>query len=126
MVEAAYLIKKNGLLELSFEPFIQHAITVERDFMRKYAVYEDLRERGLTVKTGFKFGSHFRVYKAPQQKHSLDLIQVLPEEYVFPMPELARTVRLAHGVKKRMIFALPKKSGEGSHIRYVDIGRMKL
>ena len=128
LVEAAYLIKK-GLLELSlrFEQFIEHAAHIESEFMAKYAVYEDLREKGLILKTGFKFGSHFRVYKATNQKHSLNLIHALPEEHVFSMPELARAVRLAHGVKKRMIFSFKEKVGEESYIiRYVDIGRMKL
>lgn len=121
LVEAAYLIKK-GLLELSFELFVKHAATIESDFVDKYAVYEDLRDKSLILKTGFKFGSHFRVYKATNQKHSRDLIQVLPEEHVFSMPELARAIRLAHGVKKRMIFSFK----EGEEIRYIDIGRMKL
>ncbi len=125
LVEAAYLIKK-GLLELNFEQFVEHAATIESDFMGKYAVYEDLREKGLILKTGFKFGSHFRVYKATNQKHSRDLIHVLPEEHVFSMPELARAVRLAHGVKKRMIFSFKEQVGTESRIRYVDIGRMKL
>ncbi len=126
LVEAAYLMKK-GLLEMSFEQFIEHASSIESDFMDKYVVYEDLRERGLIVKTGFKFGSHFRVYKAINQKHSSYLIHVLPEEHVFSMHELSRAVRLAHGVKKRMIFAQTfKKSLIDQKIRYVDIGRMKL
>ena len=124
-VEAAYLIKR-GLLAIDLEQFIDYAASVERDFMAKYAVYEDLREKGLTVKTGFKFGSHFRVYKALDQKHSLDLIHVLPREHVFSLPELARAVRLAHGVKKRMVFSFKAAAGEESRIRYVDIGRMKL
>ena len=121
MVEAAYLLKK-GLLELSSELFVEHATAMESDFMDKYAVYEDLRDKGQVLKTGFKFGSHFRVYKALNQKHSLDLVHVLPEEHVFSMPELARAIRLAHGVKKRMIFSFTV----GEEIRYVDIGRMKL
>jgi len=78
------------------------------------------------VKTGFKFGSHFRVYTARQQKHSSYLIHVLPEEHVFSIPELSRAVRLAHGVKKRMIFAFRQKAGEERVIRYIDVGRMKL
>ncbi|MDI6810782.1 MAG: tRNA-intron lyase [archaeon] len=138
LVEAAYLIKR-GLLEMSFEQFIEYATSIESDFLAKYAVYADLMEKGLIVKTGFKFGSHFRVYKAMNLKHSSDLIHVLPAEHVFSMPELARAVRLAHGVKKRMIFvyqSLTKnlnKAVARQHlgtvdqpIRYVDIGRMKL
>ncbi|MGB7533154.1 MAG: tRNA-intron lyase [Halobacteriota archaeon] len=151
LVEAAYLMKK-GLLEIevreqksdlekepslkpqtsnlkpvNFERFVEYANAIEPDFMDKYAVYEDLREKGLVVKTGFKFGSHFRVYKIKQQKHSSYLIHVLPEEHVFSMQELSRAVRLAHGVKKRMIFAQIQTLGKfEKKIRYVDIGRMKL
>ncbi len=125
LVEAAYLIK-NELLELSFEHFIEHAASIESDFMAKYKVYENLREKGLIVKTGFKFGSHFRVYKAADQKHSLDLIHVLPEEHIFAMSELARAVRLAHGVKKRMVFSFKEDVGVESRINYIDVGRMKL
>jgi tRNA-intron endonuclease len=126
-VEAAYLMKR-GMLDLDRDlgAFVEDAASVESNFKAKYAVYEDLREKGLTVKTGFKFGSHFRVYKALDQKHSLYLIHVLPHEHVFSMPELARAVRLAHGVKKRMVFAFIVGAGEESRIRYVDIGRMKL
>lgn len=126
LVEAAYLIKKR-LLAMDFEQFIAHATAIESDFMGKYAVYEDLKEKGLILKTGFKFGSHFRVYNEANQKHSLDLIHVLPIEHVFAMPELARAVRLAHGVKKRMIFSFfDGEVGEESQIKYVYIGRMKL
>ena len=138
LVESAYLIKR-GLLEMKFEQFIEYATSMEHDFVNKYAVYKDLMEKGLVVKTGFKFGSHFRVYKALNLKHSSDLIHVLPREHVFSMSELARAVRLAHGVKKRMIFAyqpLPKKLNKAvtrqplgavdQPIRYADIGRMKL
>ena len=117
LVEAAYLMKK-GLLEIE--------VRGQESDLDKYVIYEDLREKGLVVKTGFKFGSHFRVYKTKQQKHSSYLIHVLPEEHVFSMQELSRAVRLAHGVKKRMIFSFKEKAGAESIIRYVDIGRMKL
>jgi len=141
LVEAAYVIKK-GLLAMNFKHFTEYATSVEGDFLAKYAVYEDLREKGLIIKTGFKFGSHFRLYKMINKKHSTDLIQVLPGGYIFSMPELARAVRLAHGVKKRMIFVYQtsektanKPAAHASHppsgtgaplFRYVDIGRMKL
>jgi tRNA-intron endonuclease len=132
-LEAAFLLRK-GMLELEvapqlstlnsqpFERFLEYASTIETDFRAKYAVYADLMEKGQMVKTGFKFGSHFRVYKAMQLKHSLYLVHVLSEEHVFTLPELSRAVRLAHGVRKRMIFAFAIAEG----IRYVDVGRMKL
>ncbi len=142
LVESAYLMKRDmleiaknaeplkpqtsNLKPLNFEQFIDYVNSIESDFMDKYGVYEDLRGKGLTVKTGFKFGSHFRVYTGRQQKHSSYLIHVLPEEHVFSIPELSRAVRLAHGVKKRMIFAFRQKAGEERVIRYIDVGRMKL
>lgn len=140
LVEAAYLMTHNQLdIELAnndyatMEEFVEYASTIEREFFDKYTVYADLRGRGLMLKTGFKFGSHFRGYKAVQQKHSLYLIHVLPRDFVFSMPGLSRAVRLAHGVKKRMIFAFkcntqasPAEREDEHRIKYVDIGRMKL
>ena len=121
LVEAAYLIEK-GVLAADSEQFGAHAATVDREFPSKYAIYADLRDRGLVPKTGYKFGSHFRVYRGAQQTHSTELIHVLPETHVFSLPALARAVRLAHGVKKRMIFAFI----EGNRRRYVAVGRKKL
>jgi tRNA splicing endonuclease len=37
------------------------------------------------------------------------------------LPEMSRAVRLAHGVRKRMIFAYSGKNG----LEYLDIGRAK-
>ena len=121
LVEAAYLIEK-GVLAADSEQFGAHAALVDREFPSKYAIYVDLRDRGLVPKTGYKFGSHFRVYRGAQQTHSTELIHVLPETHVFSLPALARAVRLAHGVKKRMIFAFI----EGNRRRYVAVGRKKL
>jgi tRNA-intron endonuclease len=122
MLEMEVAPQLSTLNSQPFERFIEYASTIETDFRAKYAVYADLMEKGQMVKTGFKFGSHFRVYKAMQLKHSLYLVHVLSEEHVFPLPELSRAVRLAHGVRKRMIFAFTIAEG----IRYVDVGRMKL
>ena len=70
LIESCYLLKK-GILEienrnkelLDFDSFSKSASNIESNFMIKYAVYEKLRNDGLVPKTGFKFGTHFRVYK---------------------------------------------------------------
>ena len=70
LVESAYLLEK-GLIELvtrsggpiELQGFMAKARQIENEFDLKYSVYRDLRERKLVVKTGFKFGTHFRVYK---------------------------------------------------------------
>jgi len=130
-VESAYLLEK-GLIQLvdrTGEPlnlpdFLARARLIESDFDLKYQVYRDLRERKLVVKTGFKFGTHFRVYKNVEglQKvpHSEYLVHTVPQDHVFLPPVLSRAVRLAHSVRKQMIFAYP-----GDGVRYLEIGRLK-
>jgi tRNA-intron endonuclease len=96
----------------------------EEDFLRRYSVYKDLRERGFVVKTGFKFGSHFRVYergKFSKEAHSAFLVHVMPEDAVMSFPELSRAVRLTQSVKKRMLFAVVDHEGD---ITYYQIDRI--
>ncbi|MFQ5800156.1 MAG: tRNA-intron lyase [Candidatus Hydrothermarchaeales archaeon] len=96
----------------------------EEDFFRRYEVYKDLRQRGYVVKTGFKFGAHFRVYERgefTQDAHSAFLVHVVPEDAVLSFPELSRAVRLSQSVKKRMIFAVVDHEGD---ITYYQIERI--
>ena len=131
LVESAYLLEK-GLIQLqdrSGEPldqsgFLARARQIESDFDLKFKVYRDLRDRKLVVKTGFKFGTHFRVYKqvGGMQKvpHSEYLVHTVPEDHVFLPPVLSRAVRLAHSVRKQMVFAYPDEG-----VRYLEIKRLK-
>lgn len=95
----------------------------KRDFLRMYRVYQDLRERGYVVKTGFKYGAHFRVYERGEyaKEHSKFLVYAVPENYTFSFPEVSRAVRLAHGVKKTMIFAVVDDEGD---ITYYTVERI--
>ncbi|MDD1721187.1 MAG: tRNA-intron lyase, partial [Euryarchaeota archaeon] len=105
--------------------FIRRAEAIEPAFKLKLRVYTDLRNRGFVVKTGFKFGSHFRAYEEIKDvnriPHSKYLVHALPEDYTVTPPEMSRAIRLAHGVRKRMIFAYCSKNG----LEYLDIGRAK-
>ena len=135
LVESAYLLDK-GLLslvdrsgrELDRESFAARARQIEADFDLKYRVYSDLREKKMVVKTGFKFGSHFRVYKqvhGPEKvPHSDYLVHTLPADHIFLPPVLSRAVRLAHSVRKSMIFAYPLE-GEDRMVSYLEIKRLK-
>lgn len=140
LVESAYLMKKYGMEildtetngPLKLENFIQKTRTIDRDFEGKLKVYEDLRERGLVAKTGFKFGSHFRVYlkietikKIP---HSLYLVDYVDNRHVFDLPDLSRSVRLANSVRKEMVFAFEKEGApsDDGGIQYFSLGRIKL
>jgi len=132
LVESAYLLDK-GLIQmedregrsLGEQEFRERAGRIEADFPMKYGVYRDLREKDLVVKTGFKFGSHFRVYKqveSPEKvPHSEYLVHAVAEDYLFHLPVVSRAVRLAHSVRKQMIFAY----GMEGDVRYLEIRRLK-
>ncbi|UWG48940.1 tRNA splicing endonuclease [Halanaeroarchaeum sp. HSR-CO] len=114
LVEGAYLAAR-GLLELpegrGVEALVEHGRRVEGErFDRRLRAYSALRDRGAVPKTGFKFGADFRVYRevtsAEDLGHSELLVRVVPNDVAFDPRDLALDVRLAHGVRKRMVFAL--------------------
>jgi tRNA-intron lyase len=88
------------------------------DFQKLYDVYSDWRSRGYVIKTGFKFGTHFRVYfpqAQPMKKdeswvHSMHVIHVFPRDAKLLISEWARVIRVAHSVRKTFILAIPGKS----------------
>ena len=93
----------------------------DKELSEKAAVYHDLRNRGYVPKTGYKFGHHFRVYSG-QKVHSEMLIHAIAGEVRLPMSSISRSVRLAHSVKKKMLFAYQCTK----EIQYVEFGRIKL
>ncbi|UPV75746.1 tRNA-intron lyase [Halorussus limi] len=128
LVEAAYLAD-DGVLSLGggAETVRERGRAVEGErFDRRLRVYRALRERGVVPKTGFKFGSDFRTYadveSVEELGHSECLVRVLPADRVFSPRDLALDVRLAHGVRKRMIFALV---GPNERITdWISVGRL--
>jgi tRNA-intron endonuclease len=116
LVEAAYLAER-GLLDLEGVEEDGRATVVARGrdaegdrFDRRLAVYTNLRDRSVVPKTGFKFGGDFRTYAEVEHveelSHSELLVRVLPAGHTFAPRDLALDVRLAHGVRKGMVFAL--------------------
>lgn len=98
------------------------AVEGER-FDRRLQTYSTLREAGVVPKTGFKFGADFRTYaeveSVEELGHSELLVRVLQPEHVFSPRDLALDVRLAHGVRKRMVFALA-----GDEIAWLAVQRL--
>ena len=88
------------------------------DFPKLYQVYSDWRSKGYVVKTGFKFGTHFRIYfpgakpirESPSWVHSKHVIHVFPRDVKMLISEWARAIRVAHSVRKTFILAIPGKS----------------
>jgi len=110
LIEGIYLAEKE-ILEVcnaKLEELIERAKKSIKDFDRKYEVYKDLKERGFVVKTGFKFGSDFRVYSkvvdVEDLPHSEYLVSIVDDRDV-SLSEIARAVRLAQNVRKKILFA---------------------
>ncbi len=104
---------KNGSLKE-----VETAAKKRIDFFNDlYLVYEDWRKRGYVLKTGFKFGTHFRIYfpgASPVKTddkwmHSKHVIHVFPRKHKQIISEWARAIRVAHSVKKTFILAIPGK-----------------
>jgi len=95
------------------------------DFTSLYDVYEDWRQLGYVLKTGFKFGTHFRLYfpgASPTNEgkdwvHSKHVIQVFPRKTRLLISEWARAIRVAHSVRKTFILAIPGKETKRSKVK---------
>lgn len=117
--ETLFLMRHSSLtLENADEKLlVKHAKKNNHFFESIYNVYEDWRLRGFVVKTGFKFGTHFRIYfpgaspSLPISKwvHSKHVLHVFPKDMQLLTSELSRAIRVAHSVKKTFILAIPGK-----------------
>ncbi len=101
--------------EMKYEEVMKEVVKKREYAKQLYEVYEDWRLKGYVVKTGFKFGSHFRIYfpgaspvKGGEWVHSKHVLHVFPKQQKLLISEWSRAVRVAHGVKKTFILAIPK------------------
>ncbi|WP_302081962.1 tRNA-intron lyase [Salinibaculum rarum] len=135
LVEGAYLASQ-GTLSLASDDATDgvddeqavvdrgRAVEGER-FDRRLRVYSALRTAGVVPKTAFKFGADFRTYADVESVdnlgHSELLVRVLSPTHAFAPRDLALDVRLAHGVRKRMVFAL---TGANEGIDWLSVSRL--
>jgi tRNA-intron endonuclease len=133
--ETLFLSKHVGL-KTSEKPenIMKNASKRRKDFQDLYNVYEDLRLRGFVLKTGFKFGTHFRLYFpganpnliGEQWMHSRHVIHVFPRTASLLISEWARAIRVAHGVRKTFILAIPgNKNKKTSRLDFLLYHRKK-
>ena len=128
-VEALYLVKK-GFLELKdanenkiSSKSVEKELSISQsDLPLRYIVYNDLKNKGLIVKTGFKFGAHFRAYtNNPNLTHAEHLIHVVDKDFKSNWSDISRAVRIAHSVNKDIIFARIIDK----NIEYIRFGRLR-
>ena len=113
LIEACYLMEKGRLdiFEDDMECSIGYLIDLlkEHDAYGKYIVYRDLKDRGFIIKTGFKYGSEFRLYnrgRSPGQGHSDYLVKIIFENYNINALDFASYIRVSHGVNKKLLLAI--------------------
>jgi len=131
LLETTYLMER-GILEvmnintgrkIGLNRLVKEASKVQPDFKLRLAVYKDLREKKIIVKTGFKYGSHFRAYAdSPEGHHAKYLVHAFTHRFKGMWPEVSRAVRLAHGVKKDILFGRVDK---GKTTDYIRLQRVK-
>jgi len=125
LIEALYLLEKEKInvqmkgREISLDEMYQ--IIHDKDLFTDYLVYADLRNRGYILKTGFKYGSEFRLYErgtSPGDGHSNFLVKVTSENDHIPLKDLSSYVRVAHGVNKYLLLAVVDQEND---ITYYNI-----
>lgn len=117
--ETLFLLRHAGmrLSNAKEEDVLRAAKAAHPDFEHLYEVYEDWRLHGFVLKTGFKFGTHFRVYfpgASPSRGtgdwiHSKHVVHIFPRSSKLLISEWARAIRVAHSVRKTFILAIPGK-----------------
>jgi len=119
--EIYFLVESN---KFSFERIIKKEILekiklfIQSNF-DKYLVFKDLINKNFVVKSGLKYGAHFRIYLKKDfenKEHSKYLVYVLNAKELIKSEEIISLFRIAHSVKKRVIFAFIDE--EGSIVYY--------
>lgn len=130
LIERKKLEIKEGKKKLNKKKFFERACDIDEEFPQKYAVYKDLRERGFLVRTGFKFGTHFRVYergvklkRGPKsaKEHTKWIVHAIPERFQCSYAELSRAVRLAQNIRTHLIWAVVDEEGDVTYYELVRI-----
>ena len=126
LMEGVYLAEKgiiavsedSGKTKVSLTKLRQKAKQLYEEFEEKYTVYQDLRESGLIVTPGIKFGCDFAVYKyGPGVEHAPYMVSVKTPSSDISATEIVKAGRLATTVRKRFIIAVPGLGAE--KVKYV-------
>ncbi len=130
LIEAAFLVEF-GILKLKdaktnrwlpLASLKKRARELQPDFDLRLDAFKDMKGKGLVVKTGFKYGSHFRAYEGdPSKMHARYLVHAVPKDYIAMWPEVSRAVRLAHGVKKEILLGRVSQK----EVEYVSLSRYR-
>jgi tRNA-intron endonuclease len=108
LAETEQIVICEGKSKVSLKRLRQKIKELYEGFEEKYAVYKDLRDKGLIVTPGIKFGCDFAVYKyGPGVEHAPYMVSVKASGSSISATEIVKAGRLATTVRKRFIIAVP-------------------
>jgi len=114
LIESLYLVEKKIIKVLegperskvSFGKLRSRARKLYDEFDLKYMIYRDLRNQGLIVTPGVKYGCDFAVYKhGPGIEHAPYMVSMKNRKDEITATEIVKAGRLATTVRKRFIIA---------------------
>jgi tRNA-intron endonuclease len=101
-VKTGKFVSRSKLLKLANNSYKQ--------FNLGYSAYENLREKGLIVTPGIRFGSDFAIYEhGPGIDHAPFIVTVKQEEETMGPFEVVLAGRLATTVRKQFTIAVPSR-----------------
>ncbi len=121
LMEGLYLVEQGRIAihegseerKVGLKKLRQKARQLYSEFDEKYSVYRDLRDSGLIVTPGIKFGCDFAVYKyGPGVEHAPYMVSVKKSGSEISATEIVKAGRLATTVRKRFIIAVPSLESE--------------
>jgi tRNA-intron endonuclease len=125
-IETIYLAEK-GIIRvedkkghvLSKEKLLEWAVARTPRFYELYSVYRSIRDRGLVVRPGLKFGSDYTVYRhGPGIDHSPYIVNVKPDNYMMDPVEIVKAGRLSHSVRKTFVLATVSEGGDVFYLMF--------
>ena len=122
LVEALYLASKGVIRVLrpdgSELPLneLEKMVDSTSKYRSLYEVYKSLRDKGLVVRSGLKFGADFTVYRlGPGLEHAPFIVHVEDPERPLDPTYIVRAGRLSHSVRKKFVIAFKR----GDNINYL-------
>ena len=125
LMEGLYLLDRNliRVVDVKFSKPVSRSKLLKlanktyKQFDLGYSAYENLREKGLIVTPGIRFGSDFAIYEhGPGIDHAPFTVTVKIEEETMGPFEVVLAGRLATTVRKQFTIAVPKRRGKVNYL----------
>lgn len=122
LIEAYYLWKKDKIdivyetgRSITDKGFLTKAKKTEPNFLVRYYIFKDMRDRGYIIKTALKFGADFRVYDRgvkPGEDHAKWIIFPVHESEMLTWYDFSAKNRVAHSTRKRLMMGVVDDEGD--------------